>query len=186
MSRSYSPSFKPEQSTYAVISDGCRFSITLSTPDTETLMKAFDVILTARPSPTFLAFTGTLSTSLLVEDAIDIFTVKLFELNEFTPDGFGISIFLFTLELKLETSTSIGIYSKSASASALPYAVTLTTLVSIALIALPNVTVPTGIILIGTSLLGDEISMFAFTFSGTISTFTTFPFASYALIGTFL
>ena len=58
--------------------------------------------------------------------------------------------------------------------------VTLSTELEILLIALPNATLPSGIIFTGTTLLGEVISIVAFIVLGTISTSIIIPFLSYA------
>ena len=81
-------------------------------------------------------------------------------------------------ELKFLTSTFTGKYSILSNDAWLPYIVTLVWLDVIELIALPNWTSPSGITLIGTSLLGESILIVAFTLLGTISTSTTLPSVS--------
>ena len=73
------------------------------------------------------------------------------------------------------TSISTSNCSSFSTASCAPYTVILDILESIDLIDLPNAKLPLGIILIGTSLLGEVIVTLAVTVLGTISTSTFLP-----------
>ena len=124
--------------------------------------------------------------SLLVSLSIVTLIVTFVSDIDLTPDGLTIVSWYVLSLVKPETSISTLISLIESSTFSSPKSVIFLTLGVIVLIALPLATSPTGVTLIGTTLLGEVIFTVAVNVPGTISILLiSVPFSSYATNLTF-